>query len=64
MDSPRMAHCAKCKTSTLTENVKYRVSKNERPMMMGQCVTCGTRKSTFLKAENKTDDGLYEPDSK
>lgn len=65
MESQLKAYCAKCKTLTQTDNKSYRVSKNDRPMMMGQCVLCGTRKSTFLKVENKTEEyGFSEPDSK
>lgn len=61
-----LAYCSKCKTQTKTHNLTYGMSVKNQPTMKGQCLVCGTFKSTFLKntTKNKTEDnGLSEPDS-
>ena len=55
MDSSISIHCPKCKKSTLTCNVEESTSVNGRPMLKGQCVTCNTRKSAFVKMNKKQD---------
>lgn len=65
MEPQPLAHCAKCRTETKTNNVTFHTSSNNRPMMKGQCILCGTGKSAFLKVKNKTEEnGLSKPDSK
>lgn len=63
-----LAYCSKCKTQTKTYNLTYGMSVKNQPTMKGQCLVCGTFKSTFLKgttsSKNKTEEnGLSEPDS-
>jgi Domain of unknown function (DUF5679)/Phospholipase A2-like domain len=42
-------YCLKCKTQTETKNVQQITSKNNRPMMRGQCAVCGKIKTQFVK---------------
>ena len=44
-------YCIKCKKVTDTSNVQYASSKNGRNMKQGKCVTCGTTKTQFIKAQ-------------
>ena len=49
-------YCLKCKTKTDTLEIKQIKSKNNRLMLQGKCVLCGTTKSTFgscPKAESR-----------
>ena len=33
-------YCVKCKSKTETINPKYKMSKNQKPMVQGKCVKC------------------------
>lgn len=41
-------YCLKCKNHTETKDIKNAMSKNNRPMMKGICLNCGSKKSVFL----------------
>ena len=43
-------YCVKCKRKTETKDVRNVVSKNNRLMLRGVCVVCGTTKTQFVKA--------------
>ena len=43
--------CLKCKTKTDTLEIKHIKSKNNRLMLQGKCVLCGTTKSRFISAK-------------
>ena len=43
--------CLKCKTKTDTCEIKQIKSKNNRLMLQGKCVLCGTTKSRFISAK-------------
>ena len=43
--------CLKCKTKTDTFEIKQIKSKNNRLMLQGKCVLCGTTKSRFISAK-------------
>jgi len=40
--------CVKCKSFTETKDVKTKTAKNNRQMLQGTCVVCGTKKSKFV----------------
>ena len=40
-------YCLKCKTKTETKDVSQSYSKNNKPMLKGKCVLCGSNKSAF-----------------
>ena len=44
-------YCLKCKTKTDTFEIKQIKSKNNRLMLQGKCVLCGTTKSRFISAK-------------
>ena len=43
-------YCVKCKSKTETINPKYKMSKNQKPMVQGKCVKCSKLKSQFISA--------------
>ena len=45
-----MTYCVKCKSKTETINPKYKMSKNQKPMVQGKCVKCSKIKSQFISA--------------
>ena len=42
-------YCVKCKSRTETRDIQNVVTKNNRPMLRGVCVVCGTTKTQFVK---------------
>src|SRR6185436_4920309 len=45
-------YCVKCKTKTETNNIITVKTKNNRPMLTGTCVICGSKKCTFLSSKS------------
>ena len=45
-----MTYCVKCKSKTETINPKYKMSRNQKPMVQGKCVKCSKMKSQFISA--------------
>ena len=45
-----LTYCVKCKSKTETINPKYKMSKNQKPMVQGKCVKCSKMKSQFISA--------------
>ena len=43
-----VTYCVKCKSKTETINPKYKMSKNQKPMVQGKCVKCSKMKSQFI----------------
>ena len=43
-------YCVRCKKSTDTSHTENTVSKNNRHMIRGKCVVCGTTKTQFIKS--------------
>ena len=44
-------YCLKCRRETETENITTAISKNDRIMRHGQCITCGKTKTQFIKRD-------------
>jgi len=44
-------YCVKCRQFTGTRDVKQKTTKNNRQMLQGICVVCGTKKSKFIKSQ-------------
>jgi len=42
-------YCVTCKKFTNSKNVQTRKTKNNRLLLIGICVNCGKKKSTFIK---------------
>ena len=45
-----VTYCVKCKSKTETINPKYKMSKNQKPMVQCKCVKCSKMKSRFISA--------------
>ena len=45
-----VTYCVKCKSKTETINPKYKMSKNQKPMVQGKCVKYSKMKSKFISA--------------
>lgn len=43
-------YCVKCKSKTGTKEIKYKLTKNNRPMINGKCVKCSKMKSQFISS--------------
>lgn len=52
-EEPQTIYCAKCQKHTRTRNPERNWTKTGSPMLKGECVACGTRKSTFLKTRKR-----------
>ena len=50
--------CIKCCKFTETRDVKQKTTKNNRQMLQGICVVCGTKKSKLISASGKR---FFEP---
>ena len=46
-------YCVKCQRFTETKDVKQKTTKNNRQMLQGICVVCGTKKSKFISTSGK-----------
>ena len=46
-------YCVKCKTKTASTDLHRLVSKNNKLMIGGNCVKCGSRKTQFVSTEKK-----------
>jgi len=46
-------YCVKCRKFTEMRDVKQKTTKNNRQMLQGICVVCGTKKSKFISASGK-----------
>lgn len=50
--------CLKCKQKTNTKDIERVITKNNRNMLKGICLVCGSKKSTFIS--NTEGDGLAD----
>ena len=46
-------YCVKCRKFMETRDVKQKTTKNNRQMLQGICVVCGTKKSKFYSDSGK-----------
>ena len=46
-------YCVKCCKFTETRDMKQKTTKNNRQMLQGICIVCGTKKSKFISASGK-----------
>ena len=53
-----VTYCVKCKSKTETINPKYKMSKNQKPMVQGKCVKCSKMKSRFISAAEAKSGGF------
>ena len=51
-------YCVKGLKCTETRDVKQKTTKNNRQMLQGICVVCGTKKSKFMGVKKTTQFGL------
>ena len=53
---PYKMYCLKCKRQTETKDIQQLTTKNNRLMLKGKCVVCGTKKAQFIS--NKKGKGI------
>ena len=46
-------YCLRCKKKTETNNITQKITQNNRNIIQGNCVICGTKKSKFIAIEGK-----------
>ncbi|GBM31765.1 hypothetical protein AVEN_56878-1 [Araneus ventricosus] len=46
-------YCLKCKKKTETKDMKETATKNNRPILKGICINCGSKKNRFLEQISK-----------
>jgi len=46
-------YCVKCRRCTAAKDIKQITTDNNRQMLQGICVVCGTKKSKFISASGK-----------
>ena len=54
----KIMYCVKCKRKTKTDKITYIRSKNNKPLMKGQCLTCKKTKTQFISVETAKKDGF------
>ena len=45
-------YCLKCKIKTDTDDITKTMTKNNRNLIRGTCLICGTNKSVFVSVEH------------
>ena len=57
-----ISYCLKCKTVVDIKDAEVKLTKNNRKMLSGICVQCGTKTNKFLKKgdDNKVDEVVKE----
>ena len=41
-------YCLSCKKNTKSKNIKGKITKNNKPYLIGNCINCDKLKSKFL----------------
>ena len=57
-------YCLRCKSSQEIKDSHIIASKNNRRMLIGNCIQCGTKTSRFLKKETSKLDEIVKEDDK
>ena len=48
-----LKYCLKCKIDTESVDSKVLKTKNGRPMLLSKCAVCGSKKSKFMKEQER-----------
>ena len=52
-------YCLSCKKNTKSKNIKAKVTKNNKPYLIGNCNICDKLKSKFLSIKQIKGDGFF-----
>ena len=52
-------YCLSCKKNTKSKNIKGKITKNNKPYLIGNCINCDKLKSKFLSIKQIKGDGLF-----
>ena len=51
--------CLFCKKNTVSKNVKGKITKNNKPYIIGNCNICNNLKSKFITIKQIKGDGFF-----
>ena len=51
-------YCLSCKKNTKSKNVRGKISKNNKPYLIGNCINCDKLKSKFLSIKQIKGNGI------
>ena len=51
-------YCLSCKKTTRSKNIKGKITKNNKPYLIGNCINCDQLKSKFLSIKQIKGDGI------
>ena len=51
-------YCLSCKKNTKSKNIKGKITKNNRPYIVGNCINCDKSKSKFLSIKQIKGNGI------
>ena len=52
-------NCLSCKKNTKSKNIRGKVTKNNKPYLIGNCNICDKLKSKFLSIKQIKGDGFF-----
>ena len=51
-------YCLSCKKNTKSKNIRGKITKNNKPYLIGNCINCDKLKSKFLSIKQIKGDGI------
>ena len=52
-------YCLSCKKNTKSKNIKGKITKNNKPYLIANCINCDKLKSKFLSIKQIKGDGFF-----
>ena len=52
-------YCLSCKKNTMSKNIRGKITKNNKPYLIGNCINCDKLKSKFLSIRQIKGDGFF-----
>ena len=52
-------YCLSCKKNTKSKNIRGKITKNNKPYLIGNCNICDKLKSKFLSIKQNKGDGFF-----
>ena len=52
-------YCLSCKKNTKSKNIKGKITKNNKPYLIGNCINCDKLRSKFLSRKQIKGDGFF-----
>ena len=51
-------YCLSCKKNTKSKNIKGKITKNNKPYLIGNCISCNKLKSKFISVKEIKRNGI------